>query len=360
MFVAVKGYDAGDGNTTAIPLIRRIGMAVGLFIWSSTKCVTGWVTSRFGMFGMKSNEPASHTLNYLGLISVLLGGVMFSLIKKENVEDKAMKIDEVDRDVEGISIKMNVNAKNDSRGSDESEDEELLRTTISLPNNQQFAVVGGVERIICVIIALLAGVFYGLTFVPVIYMIDNRDRYPNYPDNGLAYVFSHFFGIFLTATTVLVIYALWKKNQLYAPPDIVLPSFLGGLLWATAQTSFFVANQYLSQAISFPIITGLPGCVASMWSILYFKEIKGQQNFCIFSLASLLTMIGVVLVGMSKELRMQYFTIEIINVEDIRKHMVNMWSLNSLLGSGHSRSKQFFKMVHQYVFILLSHSKTSK
>ncbi|KAE9417770.1 hypothetical protein Angca_001299, partial [Angiostrongylus cantonensis] len=51
--------------------------------------------------------------------------------------------------------------------------------------------------------------------------------------------------------------------------------FLGRLLWAaTTQTSFFVVNQYLSQVISFPIISRLSGYAASRWSIFYFKKSK--------------------------------------------------------------------------------------
>ncbi|EYC25576.1 hypothetical protein Y032_0011g1282 [Ancylostoma ceylanicum] len=66
----------------------------------------------------------------------------------------------------------------------------------------------------------------------------------------------------------------FRRNRPIVPPFIFLPSFLSGLLWGIAQSSFFIANQHLSQAVTFPIITMLPGCVASAWSILYFHEIK--------------------------------------------------------------------------------------
>ncbi|KAK6052108.1 hypothetical protein COOONC_10386 [Cooperia oncophora] len=34
------------GNTTAIPLIKRIGLGLGILLWNSSKCVVGWVTGR--------------------------------------------------------------------------------------------------------------------------------------------------------------------------------------------------------------------------------------------------------------------------------------------------------------------------
>ncbi|KAK5980985.1 hypothetical protein GCK32_022422 [Trichostrongylus colubriformis] len=58
--------------------------------------------------------------------------------------------------------------------------------------------------------ALASGVFYGLTFVPVIYMIENPMKFKNYPDDGLSYVFSHYFGIYMTATVIFIGYAIFK------------------------------------------------------------------------------------------------------------------------------------------------------
>ncbi|KAK6012582.1 hypothetical protein OSTOST_22247 [Ostertagia ostertagi] len=149
-------------------------------------------------------------------------------------------------------------------------------------------------------LAVAAGAFYGLTFVPVIYMIENPDQFPNHPMDPLPYVFSHYFGIFLTATAIFTGYAVMRQNRPVVPPYIVLPSLIAGVLWAIATTSFFVANQYLSQAISFPIITMLPGCVVSAWSILYFHEIKGSRNLKILAVAMVVTLIGAVMVGLSK------------------------------------------------------------
>ncbi|KAK6028780.1 hypothetical protein OSTOST_05134 [Ostertagia ostertagi] len=68
----------------------------------------------------------------------------------------------------------------------------------------------GKQRIIGIAMALAAGVFYGMTFVPVIVMMENPDKFPNYPDDGLAYVFSHYVGIFVTASVIFVGYAAIK------------------------------------------------------------------------------------------------------------------------------------------------------
>ncbi|KAK5979204.1 hypothetical protein GCK32_015996, partial [Trichostrongylus colubriformis] len=119
MFVPVRKYDAGDGmfaqwvistgimiigfiatcisefpgffplamlgNAAAIPIISRLGLAVGTLIWNVTNCLTGWAGGRYGLFGMKANKPASPILNYVGLMWVILGGILFSRIESEPV-----------------------------------------------------------------------------------------------------------------------------------------------------------------------------------------------------------------------------------------------------------------------------------
>ncbi|KIH51078.1 hypothetical protein ANCDUO_18838 [Ancylostoma duodenale] len=92
MFVVLKRHKPGDGNTTAIPLINRIGLSTGVLIWNSAKCITGWATGRFGLLGMKPNQPASDILNHAGLALVIAGGIMFSLVKAERVGDDVYRL----------------------------------------------------------------------------------------------------------------------------------------------------------------------------------------------------------------------------------------------------------------------------
>lgn len=61
------------GNSTAIPIIKRLGMALGILIWNTTNCLAGWAGGRFGLFGMTARPPASPLLNYMGLGCVIIG-----------------------------------------------------------------------------------------------------------------------------------------------------------------------------------------------------------------------------------------------------------------------------------------------
>lgn len=285
------------GNATAIPIISRLGMALGMLIWNTTNCLTGWAGGRFGLFGMKAHPPASNILNFGGLACVIIGGVLFSRIRSETREEKRPL---EDIDLSSVRSKSNGSMEKAPLTSDDLSTERDEESEKARDEEKARLAGAAKQRIIGFIAALIAGLFYGMTFVPVIYMMDNPDKFPSFPDDSLAYVFSHYFGIFLTATVIFIGYAMVKGNRPVVPPSIFLPSLVTGMLWGIAQTSFFIANQHLSQAVTFPIISMLPGCVASAWSILYFHEIKGNRNFTILAVAMVVTLTGATMVGLSK------------------------------------------------------------
>jgi hypothetical protein len=99
-------------------------------------------------------------------------------------------------------------------------------------------------------LALYAGVLYGLTFTPVIYMQDNPSRFETPPPTeALHYVFSHFTGIYLTSTLAFIVYILGTGNRPFVNTHTILPSLISGTLFATGMFSWFPANDFLSQGI---------------------------------------------------------------------------------------------------------------
>jgi hypothetical protein len=106
------------------------------------------------------------------------------------------------------------------------------------------------KKLLGAILACIAGLCYGFNMAPVIYLSQK------YPCAGpFAFAFSHFSGIFLTSTVIMLVYAIVKKNQPYIEPRSVLGGLGGGCLWGLAQCAWFAANVNLGPAIAFPIIT---------------------------------------------------------------------------------------------------------
>jgi len=91
------------------------------------------------------------------------------------------------------------------------------------------------------------------------------------------YVFAHFTGIVVTSTVFLLIYSVAMKNKPRIYPEVILPGFLSGIMWAIADIGWFVANDTLSQPISFPIITSVSR------SLSHSRSLCSSKRLCNFS-----------------------------------------------------------------------------
>ncbi|CAJ0559265.1 unnamed protein product, partial [Mesorhabditis spiculigera] len=206
MFVPIKKFDAGDGLFVQWVMSGAI-VLVGWICWGLRSFPGFYPLAIFGLFGMQAHPPASSILNYLGLALVLTGGFLFSRVKGN--------ADETEDDTAGKRITLHL------------QDDHQLENVVALTNGEcekLNAKRKASGRGLGIVLALISGCFYGLTFVPVIYMQDNLDKFPGAPVDGLSYVFSHYFGIFISGTALFLGYAIFKKNKPIINPEITLPS----------------------------------------------------------------------------------------------------------------------------------------
>jgi len=162
------------------------------------------------------------------------------------------------------------------------------------------------KKLLGVVLAVLAGLFYGSNFDPPTYIIDQvkkgSTKWSGSVD-GIDYVFSHFCGIFIASTAYFVIYCGYKRNQPFVNPQIILPGMISGVMWAIAQVGFFIANTALGFTITFPILATGPGAVGAVLGIFLFGEIKGTKNYLLLGAALSLTAVGVILITLSKNIK---------------------------------------------------------
>jgi len=152
------------------------------------------------------------------------------------------------------------------------------------------------RRIVGLSLSMVSGLCYGSNFDPPQWLMDHKKG----SSSALDYVFSHFSGILLAATCYFLIYCLLKRNKPAVYPQVIVPGFISGVLWAIAQIAFFVANQELSFVVSFPIISTGPGAVGSLWGVILFREITGKVNLSVLCLAIGLNIVAVVLIALSE------------------------------------------------------------
>jgi len=288
-FAMIGGLLWAVGNLTALPIIKVIGLGMGILVWGTTNCVVGWATGRFGLFGTPANPPSLSILNYVGLCMVIVGGVLFSFVRPSV------------RAPSRTPPSCNLPVVPGGPSEDERSSLVVPMENVEPPSpTHPTLLTHKTKRILALIFSALAGVCYGLTFFPVIYIQNNPEKFKNPSKDAIDYAFSHFSGIFLTSTFVLVVYLVYTQNSPYVNGKIILPALFAGLLWAIAQLAWFVANDLLSQAITFPINAMLPGVIATLWSVFYFKEIEGANNLRLLSIAVGITITGAALVGLSK------------------------------------------------------------
>uniref|UniRef100_A0A673L0H0 Transmembrane protein 144-like n=1 Tax=Sinocyclocheilus rhinocerous TaxID=307959 RepID=A0A673L0H0_9TELE len=241
--VMLGGAIWATGNITVVPIVKTIGLGVGLLIWASFNLLLGWASSRFGWFGIGAETVSKPVLNSCGA---------------------------------GLST-------------DDSWVDALTPRT---------------KRLVGTFLAVVAGLLYGSSFVPVLYIknhaSDPDSQYSGASQFDLDYVFAQYSGIFLTSTVYFILYCAIKKNRPQVFPKAVLPGFLSGIMWGIATCCWFLANHYLSAVVSFPIITTVPGLIAALWGVVVFKEVKGWRNYIVLVVAFCLVLSGALLTAFSK------------------------------------------------------------
>jgi len=270
------------GNLLTVPVVNRIGLALGLLIWGATGLFAGWLSGVVGLMGIKKQTDAitSWPLNILGIGFALISMTLASFVKptiKSQESYEAAKI----TDDEDLSNPL-ANPTSDVDGNLQTP---LLDDSTPTPNSQ---------RLTGVVLAMVAGFFFGTNFDPPQYVMDRVDGASS---DALDYVFSHFCGILLTSVLWFVVYCCYKQyyskpaQKLDLNPDVIVPALISGIMWAIAQTGFFVANEYLAFVVSFPIVSLGPGFVGFVWGVFLFREITGLRNY-IFVLGVFVTFLA--------------------------------------------------------------------
>jgi hypothetical protein len=154
-----------------------------------------------------------------------------------------------------------------------------------------------------ILLAVLAGVIYGFQFLPeAIYM--------QQPDHGgsaikqMRFFFSQYVGTFLMSTLAYAGYAAQRgcarKPPAEVPLTAMLPSILSGVVWAFGGAGAMFATDGLGYSVGFPLVLNGSFLVNVLWSVLYFKEIRGRRDLTLFAAAAGLTVIGSILIAVSK------------------------------------------------------------
>jgi len=256
-----------------IPIVKTIGLGLGLLLWGSTSLVTGFFVGKFELFGVHKQPVFNEAMNWVGIWIVIAAmGVSF-FIKPDTNKTKYQKIED--------------HQKTDINNSDDQETIfDRIPAKLKIP--------------IGVTMAVGSGMLYGVNMVPMSLWVQDEQAKGNTP-GPLDFVFSHFTGIYLYSTAVFVIYCIVNRRS-GAPkvyPDAILPSMIGGVMWGVAQCGLMSATQILGWAIGFTMGSAGPLLVSSSWAVFYFREIRGARNLLLLGISCTLLIAGILLLGFS-------------------------------------------------------------
>ncbi|XP_016407903.1 transmembrane protein 144b isoform X2 [Sinocyclocheilus rhinocerous] len=218
------------GNITAVPVVKFIGLGLGILLWGSSGLLIGWASSRFGWFGLNPEEVSKPIHNYCGAGLCLLSAIIFFFVKSD-----------VQKRTSAESMPLLI-------------DDRRLNPDSTSPSDSWVDTISPKsKRVFGCILAVFSGVLYGSSFVPVFYIkvhaTTNSSMFTGSSQNVM-------------------------KNRPRIYPRAILPGFLSGLMWGLATYAWLMANYYLSAVITFPIINAGYGLVAALWGSVVFKEVK--------------------------------------------------------------------------------------
>ena len=297
-YSAFGGMFWASGNVLTVPIISSIGLGLGMLVWGISSLLTGWASAKFGFFGITVETVSNPTLNIIGVGVLVISLIVVYFIEPE--EDCVVDSDDelfAPTDTYDDQLDYRPLPKSKSTKSFHSVGSQGLRKSKSFVAMNKKAIKNwGFPLAVC------AGILFGLCFNPAQFLIDHPTHGigPAHSTESLDYVFSQFSGIFVTSTFYFLMYCVYKKNKPVVYPELVLPAFVSGALWAVAQIAWFVANENLSFVISFPVITTAPALLATSWGVFLFGEIKGTRNFLLLFGSFLVSGIGITCIVISR------------------------------------------------------------
>ncbi|XP_052344388.1 transmembrane protein 144 isoform X2 [Oncorhynchus keta] len=267
------------GSLTVVPVVKAIGLGLGVCIWGSSSLLMGWISSRFGLFGIEAQEVARPVLNYCGAGLCLLSGLILFFVRT-NVGELPH--------LECTPLLIN----------------RIVNSGVYGPSESWVDVMGAKrKRCVGCLLAVVAGLLYGASFVPILYIKSHAADHDSICYGAslydLDYVFAMCCGIYLTSTVYFSIYCVAMRSRPRLFSRAILPGFLSGLMWTLATYCWFLANNYLSAVVTFPIVCAGNCLVAALWGSLVFKEVKGLVNCSIFIVASCVVLTGSMLTAFS-------------------------------------------------------------
>jgi len=84
------------GNIMVVPIVKMIGLSLGLLIWGTSNLIMGWSSGTFGLFGLTQEKVPIPWLNYLGFVVAMISIIIYVFVKSEATPVKSANRNNID------------------------------------------------------------------------------------------------------------------------------------------------------------------------------------------------------------------------------------------------------------------------
>jgi len=263
------------GNLCVVPIVKLIGLGIGLLVWGSTSLITGFFVGKAGLFGLQKDVVHTDWLNWAGILLIMCAMAIFFFIKPTLEKQDYLPIpDAPSIQAETGQVKQ----------------VEEVDFTQRIPPNMRTAVG--------LILAVSSGLCFGVNMVPMQVWVQHEKALGHSP-GPLDFVLCHFTGIYLFSSCAYFLYIVFHRPpQIF--PETILPSFISGTMWGIAQCGLMMATEILGFTVGFPIGSTGPMIVSATWSVMYFREIRGSKNLVLLAVSFVALIGGIAALSISK------------------------------------------------------------
>ena len=268
----------GFANFLVIPLLHLTGLALGFTLYHIINLVTGYTTSRFGLFGMVQDTGKIPLLRDLGVVVLIISFVALCFVEPENEK----------RDTEKNAAATEGMADESGEQNPSLNKNKKEYFSIWIENNRT-------RRLVGIILSIFAGIATGLNTMPFDLWKNNTAEGQRM--SGMQFVFSQCIGVFLMSSFLYWIqatYATIKGKRIHHVP--IRPAVIGGIFWVLGDITMLFALVGVGYAAGYTIGAVGPTLVASCISFFIYKEIKERKQRLYFATAFALQLAGVFMI----------------------------------------------------------------
>lgn len=257
-------------NYAVLPLVKLLGIGIGFSLYHFVNLVCGYITGRFGLFGMR-RMAGDLPLCDFGCVLILISFVIMifveddigkpSLPRAQGLSGSPLLFDHIDQDRQA--------------GKPVHEGPQGWR-----------------QRMLGVALALLAGGLAGIQAVPA--ALHNQDH-PE--ESSTAAIFPQTLGIWISSSMIYLVYSSIARLQGWdVPHSSIRPAYLSGAIWAAGFALMIGGIKQLGYGLGYTLDAVGPIVVASFLSIFVFKEISGKKALTLYLGSFICQLIGVILI----------------------------------------------------------------